>query len=228
MKLNEAQKILRIHLKKHCLDAYEEVVLGNNLENSFYFHHKYEIAKSESINNYWKFTLGDQIYRAGFGHERIGGPSEWFVDKERGYCFYNLYNDSISIYEEFVLKFKMYNSKDFYLNWSNYKNEITFERAIDLWQESNILDEYIFLSFLKNINLNTAIYKIPLLRNFELLKKNRNVGNKKLIEKLLSKIPFYGYEDETSWQLTKIILELDLNSKLNLHQKTWEEKKRYL
>jgi len=215
----EAKKILKLHLRKHSLDTYENIVPVDDIESSYYFYHEYSIVSSASINNYWLFTLGDQLYHE-LGHRMIGGPIRWYVHKSNGHCFMSIYKDSIFIYEEWVLKYKLYNSKIFYLSLDNYKIEQNFEKAISLWQLSNILDEYLFLSLLK-ISINERVYKIGFLRNYELLKKNRKLENQELIEELLAQMSYLNrrLDDKLSWNITKKILELDDIRKLELHEK---------
>ncbi len=215
----EAKKILKLHLRKHSLDTYENIVPVENVESSYYFYHKYSIVSSESINNYWLFTLGDQLYHK-LDYRMIGGPIRWYVHKNNGHCFQSIYADSIFIYEEWVLKYKIYNSKIFYLSLKNYKIEQNLEKAISLWQLSNILDEYLFLSLLK-IMINQRVYKIGFLRNYELLKKNRKLENQELIEELLGQMPYLNRRLDTklNWNITKKILELDNRTKLELHEK---------
>lgn len=215
----DAKKILKLHLRKHSLDTYENIVPGDDIESSYYFYHEYSIVSSESINNYWLFTLGDQLYHE-LRHRMIGGPIRWYVHKNNGHCFMSLYTDSIYIYEEWVLKYEIYNSKKFYLNFPNHKIEQNLEKAIILWQASNVLDEYLFLSLLK-IMVSERVHKIDFLRNYELLKQNVKLEYKGFIEEQLPQISFLNrrLDSEESWQLTKKILELDKESKLKLHNK---------
>jgi len=221
----EAKKKLQLHLRKHLLDVEEYIVPVRDIENSYYFFFKYSIVVSESVGNYWKFILGDQLYSE-LGCITIGGPIKWYVDKSNGHCFLSLGRDSIYLYEEWILKKEINNSKEFYLNMSSDKMEEDLKSAISLWQLSNVLDEYLFLSMLK-ITVSEVVYsKINLLRNYELLKKNRKLEQEKLIQELLLQIPYFSRRRETEqqWQLTKKILELDKESKLQLHNK-WLKKK---
>jgi len=223
MKLREARRTLELHLKKHVLDSSEEIFASRNRSDDSYFCQKYEIAKQESYGDFWKFTLGDQAYRAGFGHEEIGGPPIWLVDKERGYCINRLFVDDIFLYKEYILKYKIYNSKQFYLNIGEFKVTKDLSRSSTLWYLSNVLDEYSFLSHLKFTSTEKNIDKILLLLQYEKLKKYTQITNREFIEKYLSKIPFNQYESDTEWQLTKRIFHLNPEEKLKLHQKFWTE-----
>ncbi|MEM8524806.1 MAG: hypothetical protein AAGG68_09185 [Bacteroidota bacterium] len=218
------QKKLNDHLKENGLNCFEEIIPSTEIEDSFYFCYKYTIVEIECDQKYWKITLGDQQFRAGRGHCQIGTPYVWLVHNNSRLCIKKKYTDTDYLIENFILRYKIYNSKQFYEELEVPVVNEDLKRAISLFYFSNIMDEYSFLNYLTLIKSNPVGYsKIEVLSNYEALQKKKKVINKVLIDNLLQDIPYPSYESEKNWRTIKKIINLDKKNKISLHKKGWRE-----
>lgn len=223
MKKENAKDILTSHLTANYQNIIEEIIPATNIQSSYYFRHKFKISTIKEDKDFWIFTL-EHDYSLKEINELITPPPIWYVNKTTGHCIFNLYVDDKIIYNEWIQKYKIFESKRFYneLLKKDIQIKLNLEKAISLWHFSNLSDEYSFLSFLEmNKQLgNLNISKTESMKTYFLLKSNKELLNEELIERMLSEIPYPEYESDKSWNLIKKIISLPEKDKLELHKKT--------